>query len=112
VLFGAPALAMVGFLITIVVIIASVTFAKSLKHQIPRRREKPRERTFWYRWSRMIQHRPWRFLIGGLAALIVLALPVLSIRLGFGDTGNLPRSRRTPAYDLWPRASAPASTVR
>ena len=101
VLFGAPALAMVGFLITIVVIIASVTFAKTLKHQIPRRREKPRERTFWYRWSRMIQHRPWRFLIGGLAALIVLALPVLSIRLGFGDTGNLPE-KQTPrqAYDL------------
>ena len=101
VLFGAPALAVVGFLITIVVIIASVTFAKTLKHQIPRRREKPRERTFWYRWSRMIQHRPWRFLIGGLLALIVLALPVLSIRLGFGDTGNLPE-KQTPrqAYDL------------
>ena len=49
----------------------------------------------------MIQHRPWRFLIGGLVALIVLALPVLSIRLGFGDTGNLPENQ-TPrqAYDL------------
>ena len=36
-----------------------------------------------------------------LAVLLVLALPLLSIRLGFGDTGNLPEKQTArQAYDL------------
>ncbi|HEX7097118.1 MAG TPA: MMPL family transporter, partial [Acidimicrobiales bacterium] len=58
-------------------------------------------RTFWYRWSRVIQRRPWPALLGTLVALLVLAIPVLSIRLGFGDAGNRPTSDKTRrAYDL------------
>jgi putative drug exporter of the RND superfamily len=101
ILFKAPAIAMVGILTTVVVIAASLTFAKRLAHQIPRRRQRSREQTFWYRWSRLVQRRPWPAFIFGLGALVLLALPVLSIRLGFGDNGNLPEKQTArQAYDV------------
>jgi RND superfamily putative drug exporter len=76
-------------------------FAGPLRTLIRARREKPREQQFWYRWSRWVQRRPWSAFLGGAGVLVVLALPLLDIRLGFGDTGNLPEdytARR--AYDL------------
>jgi len=57
--------------------------------------------SFWYRWSRLIQARPWPALILSTALLIVLAIPVFSIRLGFADAGNRLESDTTrKAYDL------------
>ena len=56
---------------------------------------------FWYRWSRVIQRRAW--LTGAMAALllVVLALPMFSMRLAFTDAGNDPPSLTTrQAYDL------------
>jgi RND superfamily putative drug exporter len=57
--------------------------------------------SFWYRWSRVIQRHPWPALVISAALLIGLSLPVLWLRLGFGDSGNLPESN-TPrrAYDM------------
>jgi RND superfamily putative drug exporter len=58
-------------------------------------------RSFWYRWSRMIQAHPWPALIVSVAVLLVLAAPVFALRLGFGDAGNRPESDTTrQAYDL------------
>jgi len=57
--------------------------------------------TYAYRWSRTIQHSPWRWLIGATAALLVLAAPVTSLRLGWADEGNFPEETTTrQAYDL------------
>jgi putative drug exporter of the RND superfamily len=57
--------------------------------------------SFWYRWSRFLQRRPWPAAISGLVILVVLALPVLSMRLAFADAGNRPTSDTTRrAYDL------------
>ena len=57
--------------------------------------------SFWHRWSRVIQRRPWPGAIAGLVILVVLALPVLSMRLAFADAGNKPTSDTTrQAYDL------------
>jgi RND superfamily putative drug exporter len=54
-----------------------------------------------FRWSRLIQRRPWPCAIGGVALLLVLALPLLSIRLGFQDAGtNPPGTTTRKAYDL------------
>src|SRR5215213_5486494 len=58
-------------------------------------------RSFWYRWSRLIQARPWPALIISAAILIVLALPVFNMRLGFADSGNRGEEDTTRrAYDL------------
>jgi RND superfamily putative drug exporter len=59
------------------------------------------EGTFWQRWSQLIQRRPWPFAIAGLTVLLVLAIPVLSMRLAFADAGNRPTSDTTRvAYDM------------
>jgi len=65
------------------------------------RREGTDERSVWYRWSRVIQHRPWRALVVGAVVLLVLAIPLVSMRLGTGDASNRSRSDTTRrAYDL------------
>jgi RND superfamily putative drug exporter len=57
--------------------------------------------TVWHRWSRFVQRRPWVLTIVGLAIVIALAAPVLSLRLGFVDAGNDPAGTQTrQAYDL------------
>jgi putative drug exporter of the RND superfamily len=66
-----------------------------------RRAEGADQRSVGYRWSRVIQRRPWPALIVSAAALVVLAIPLFGIRLGFGDAGNRPTSDTTRrAYDL------------
>ena len=65
------------------------------------RAEGDRSRSFWYRWSRVIQGHPWPALIISAAVLVVLALPVFSIRLGFADAGNRLDSDTTrKAYEM------------
>jgi RND superfamily putative drug exporter len=57
--------------------------------------------TFAYRWSRMVQARPWLALGAGTLLLLVLASPVTSLRLGFSDEGNFREETTTRrAYDL------------
>ena len=80
---------------------------------LPHRHEKQAEDRFWYRWSRSIQHRPWPFLVGGVLVLAALALPLFSIRLGFGDTGNLKEEQTARrAYDLLAEGFGPGSNGR
>jgi RND superfamily putative drug exporter len=70
---------------------------------LPHRRRATRagRRSFWYRWSRVIQRRPWPAAIAGFALLLVLAAPVASMRLGFSDAGNRPTADTTRrAYDM------------
>ncbi len=97
-------------LVVALMVISRLPFARSLRTPVPHRRVKPREQQFWYRWSRSIQHRPWPFFAGGAALLIVLAVPLLSIRLGFSDTGNLAEEQTArQAYDLLAEGFGPGS---
>ena len=92
--------AVYGLLVAALVVVVGF-FASWLKQPLPPRRQKPPRETFWYRYSRMIQRRPWPAALGGFAILIVLALPVLGIRLGFSDEGNYPEESTTrQAYEL------------
>jgi RND superfamily putative drug exporter len=74
---------------------------KPLRKPIPHRVAKAKELTFWYRWSRFIQRRPWTAALSATAVLLVLASPLASIRLGFGDNGNAPANTTVrKAFDM------------
>ena len=75
--------------------------AAPLRAPLRERVRKPKELTFWYRWSRLVQRRPWTSAIAATAVLLVLGAPLASIRLGFGDNGNAPESQTIRrAYDM------------
>jgi len=93
-------LILVGFALAIVVIVVSFAVAP-LRREVPRRPPKEPRQTLAYRWSRIIQHHPWRSALAGVAVLLVLALPLFAIRLGSSDEGNLAKDTTTrQAYDL------------
>ena len=84
------------------VAITAVSFVvKPLRKPLAVRKQKAREETVWYRWSRVVQRRPWVALVSSTLVLVLLAMPLFGIRLGFGDTGNQPeRTTVRKAYDL------------
>ena len=56
---------------------------------------------FWPRWATAIEHRPVLPAVFALAAVIVIALPVFSLRLGLDDAGSDPPGTTThQAYNL------------
>jgi putative drug exporter of the RND superfamily len=55
----------------------------------------------WARWSGTVERRPAVLAIAATAVMVLLAIPVLSLRLGSSDQGNDPASTTTrQAYDL------------
>ena len=55
----------------------------------------------WARWARTVERRPAILAAAAAAVMLVLAIPVLSLRLGSSDQGNDPSSTTTrQAYDL------------
>jgi putative drug exporter of the RND superfamily len=75
-----------------------------------RRAERASRQTIWYRWSRVIQRRPWTALLLSTAVLIVLTIPLFGMRLGFGDAGNQPTDRTVrQAYDLMSEGFGPGA---
>jgi putative drug exporter of the RND superfamily len=66
--------------------------------------------SFWFRWSRIVQRRPWPAFLATLAVLGVLAVPMFSLRLGFSDAGGNPTSDTTRrAYDVLAQGFGPGS---
>ncbi len=91
---------LVGLPLAAIVLVASFAVAP-LRREVPRRLPKPMRETLAYRWSRVIQHRPWWAVAAGVTILVALALPVLGLHLGFSDEGNYPAKTDTrKAYDL------------
>ncbi len=85
-------------------------FVPVLNRQIHRRPSKPLRQTVWYRWSRLIQARPLIFASAGLLLLVVVASPVLGLRMGFSDEGNFPETTSTrQAYDLLAEGFGPGA---
>jgi putative drug exporter of the RND superfamily len=94
-----PAL-MIGAPLAVAVLIAGIWVGR-LKREVAHRPPKPIRETLAYRWSRVIQHRPWTAALAGAVVLVVLALPVFSLRLGFADESNYADDTTTKqAYDL------------
>jgi len=93
----------------VAVLVISI-FVRSLRKLVPHRAERPKEQRFWYRWSRLIQHRPWQSALAAVTVLVLFALPLLSIRLGFGDYGNLPEDKTVRrAYDMLAEGFGPGA---
>src|SRR4051812_9048798 len=55
---------------------------------LPKRTPKAETEGFWYRWSHMIMRRPWLWLGVSVAIIVVLALPVLGLKM-LGATSKL-----------------------
>jgi RND superfamily putative drug exporter len=73
-----------------------------------KRKQGAARESVWYRWSRVLQHHPWPAAILGFVFLLVLAVPALSMHLGFADAGNRPTTDTTrQAYDLLAKAFGP-----
>jgi RND superfamily putative drug exporter len=53
------------------------------------------------RWAKNVTRRPWLWLGGGLAVMLILAIPLFSMRLAISDAGTQPADLTTrQAYDL------------
>jgi len=89
-----------AFLVAGVVLIAGF-FVPALQRPLRDRKIKPLRETVAYRWSRLVQSRPWAGALFGTALLLILTAPVLGLRLGFSDEGNFAEDTTTrKAYDL------------
>jgi RND superfamily putative drug exporter len=63
---------------------------------------------FWERWAAMIERRPLISALVSLAILLVLASPILALRLGSADAGTDAKSTTTrQAYDLLAKGFGP-----
>ena len=59
------------------------------------------EHSAFARWGRMVSQHPWPWAIGGVAVLLVLAIPLFSITIGQPDAGTNPTSESSrQAFDL------------
>jgi len=115
VMAGLPAVTTMGFSAAICVVAAmavAVTLLPALlgligtridKWPIPHRKVDPAKahETLSARWAHHVGHRPWRYALVSLAALLALAAPVVGLRLGFADDSNASAtSTQHKAYDL------------
>ena len=72
--------------------------------------ERPGRHTLSYRWSRVVQRHPWSAGVVALTLLVVLAVPLFSMRLAFTDDSNAPVTLTTrKAYDLLSAGFGPGS---
>jgi RND superfamily putative drug exporter len=101
----------------LVTMLASVTLLPALlgfvgrnidRFGLPRRKQHDDGNGFWHRWAGFVQRRRWPAFLGALVLLVLIALPVFSMRLGFGDDGNKPAGDTSrEAYDLLAKGFGP-----
>ena len=101
-------------IVVLVAVVAAVTLLPAFlgfagnaidKLSVHRKRKTAEElegtQTMWTRWGHEVERHPWRYCIGAVAILLILAIPLFSMKLGFPDDGTAPTSEtRRLAYDL------------
>ncbi|MEN8238057.1 MAG: MMPL family transporter [Actinomycetota bacterium] len=103
-----PALRL-GIVLAVIAVILG-RFWGPLKKTVTISADKPLEATISYRWSRFVQRRAWLITISATILLLVVAIPVLSIQLGFADAGNDPEDTTTrQAYDMLEEGFGPGA---
>lgn len=106
---GFPLIALIGLIVLVGTLVASF-FVPKLREALPARPEKDLRDTWSYRWSRFVQARPWPMAIGVTVFLLVISLPVLGLRLGFGDESTFAEDTTTrQAYELLADGFGPGS---
>jgi RND superfamily putative drug exporter len=103
--FAAAAAVLMVMLVSITLLPALLGFIgpRIDKFGLPHRRRRVTTGSsgWWYRWSRLVQHRPWPAALAAAVLLVVLAAPVAVMRLGFSDAGGRPTTDTTRrAFDL------------
>jgi putative drug exporter of the RND superfamily len=121
-LSGIPMLAVMGWasaLMVAITMLAALTLLPALLGIVGRRvnslrvpfvRQRPayNPRSAASRWAAMIVRKPIAWGVAATLALVVLAIPVFSMRLGFADAGNDgPSTTTRKAYDLLADAYGP-----
>ncbi len=109
-----PALGIALLLAILIMVAGYLPFGHALRQPMKHRAQKPRDQRFWYRWSRVVQRHPWPAFFGGAISLLLLAAPLLSIDLGFTDSGVLKEDQTTRPCRMTssPRVSDPDSAGR
>ncbi len=110
--YGPAAAVLVAMLASVTLLPAMLGFAGNAidKLRIPfvGRNQKHHRAGFWFRWSRQIQRRPWPAAIIGAVAIILLSIPVFSLRLGFPGDASQPESKTSRrSYDLLTQGFGP-----
>jgi putative drug exporter of the RND superfamily len=108
-------LALAVTLTVLLTLVASLTLLPALLSLLGRRIERSVRRRAaraqgnrWRAWTSVVQRRPWPALVLAVAALGVLSLPALGMRLGFADAGTEPESTTSrQAYDLLAKGFGP-----
>jgi RND superfamily putative drug exporter len=86
----------VGIPLALIVVLVGWAFKPAVLHkEVPRKPPKPLRETVAYRWSRVVQRRPWTVAILSTLALLILAAPLLGLRRGVGDESNNDESTST-----------------
>ncbi len=128
-IIGIPFLTVMGFAAAVTVFLAVVIAVTLLPamlnmvgHSIDRWRigraktgsADESQSTLSARWARKVIARPGAALFGGLAIMLLLAVPALSMRLGMPDDGSQPEGTTSAGWPTTcsPRDSAPGSTAR
>ena len=118
---GIPFLTAAGIavsLVVLVMVVASVTLLPALLglagHRIDRfavrRADHGASGPGWTRWGRHVTAHARAYAVGATVLLLALSAPVLDLRLGYPDEGNLPRaSTERRAYDLVAHAFGPGT---
>ncbi len=113
------AMGVTGALVVVVAVIVAVTLMPAILSLVGHRVDSLRvpflhstegvdPKSGWYRWSEQIQKRPLPYFFAAAIVLLVLASPILSMKLGFTDAGN--RAEEFPtrrAYDLLSKGFGP-----
>jgi RND superfamily putative drug exporter len=106
---GAVLAVLMTMLASVTLVPAIMGFAGTKLAAKDKKRKHHRE-TAAYRWSREVQRHPVSMVLVSLGILLVLAIPMFSIRLGVADQGNDPASQTTRrAYDLLAEGFGPGS---
>jgi RND superfamily putative drug exporter len=87
---------------------ALLAYAGKRVGRVRRRRARPAGTGMWARWARFVGRHPWPSAAAGLAIMLVVATPALSMRLGVSDAANDPAGSTTrQAYDLLAKGFGP-----